>query len=63
MNQDSKAHCCEGIVRDRIGKVFIVLGQDLRQCLICEDVFTREEAREHYATRCEPPQQTDLRYR
>jgi hypothetical protein len=26
---------------DRIGKVFIVVCEDVRECLICEGVFTR----------------------
>lgn len=32
---------------DQTGKVFICVGQDLRQCLICEGVFTRRAASEH----------------
>jgi hypothetical protein len=50
------------VQRDRIGKVFLVVSTDglmLRRCLVCEVVFTRQEAREHYAARCEPSQQTD----
>jgi len=67
MTKDSKARCHEGSVRDQIGKVFVVIstqGVCLRQCLICEGVFTREAAREHFAARCQPSQQkTDLHYR
>jgi hypothetical protein len=67
MNKDRKGCCREGSVRDQIGKVFLVVSTDglmLRQCLICDGVFTREEAREHYTVRCGPSQQrTDLGYR
>jgi hypothetical protein len=50
------------VQRDKIGKIFLVISTQvvpLRQCLICEGVFTREEAREHFTVRCEPSQQTD----
>jgi hypothetical protein len=49
-----------GVQRDRIGKVFQAIsaqGASFRQCLVCEGVFTREAAREHYAVRCEPSQE------
>jgi hypothetical protein len=29
---------------DQIGKVFVVLAQDVRRCLICDGVFTRQGA-------------------
>jgi hypothetical protein len=32
---------------DRVGKVFIVAGQNVRQCLVCEAVLFREAAAEH----------------
>jgi hypothetical protein len=39
---------------DQIGKVFIALSRDLRQCLICEGVFTRRAASEHSTVLCMP---------
>ena len=36
-------------------KVFICLGQDLRKCLICERVFSRQESFEHSKFPCQPP--------
>ena len=33
---------------DQTGKVFIALGQDVRQCLVCEGLFTRRAAFEHF---------------
>jgi len=45
----------EGSTRtDRIGKVFAVVGQELRQCLICESVLTRRAASEHARIVCRP---------
>jgi hypothetical protein len=41
---------------DRIGKVFYVINHDLRQCLICDGVFSREAAAEHAGTVCLPSQ-------
>ena len=33
-----------GMVADeRVAKVFVVMGDDMRKCLICEQVFSREE--------------------
>jgi hypothetical protein len=37
-----------------IGKIFVALSQDMRQCLICEGVFTRRAASEHSAVPCMP---------
>ncbi len=41
---------------DRIGKVFYVINHDLRHCLICDGVFSRETAAEHAGTVCFPSQ-------
>jgi hypothetical protein len=45
------------VQRDQIGKVFLVVspqGMMMRQCLICEGVFTHKEAREHFRVACYP---------
>jgi hypothetical protein len=39
---------------DQIGKVFVVLSQDLRQCLICERLFARRASAEHAQVVCSP---------
>ena len=39
---------------DRIGKVFIVVDQDVRKCLICDGVFTRRASAEHANVACYP---------
>lgn len=39
---------------DRTGKVFVVLGQNNRKCLICEQVFTRNESGKHANVICCP---------
>jgi hypothetical protein len=37
-----------------VGKIFVALSQDMRQCLICDGVFTRHSASEHVAVACRP---------
>jgi len=39
---------------DKIGKVFRVLNEDLRLCLICDEVFTTQGAAEHAKRVCCP---------
>jgi hypothetical protein len=34
--------------------VFVALGQDMRQCLICDGVFTTQDAAAHAGTICRP---------
>ena len=38
-----------------IGKVFIALSQDMRQCLICDGVFTKQGSAAHADAVCHPP--------
>jgi hypothetical protein len=37
-----------------VGKIFVALSQDMRQCLICDRVFTTQGAADHSATPCYP---------
>lgn len=39
---------------DQIGKVFLVVGKDVRKCLVCDEVFTLKQAADHAATPCYP---------
>ena len=39
---------------DNVGKTFRVLDDNLRLCLICEEVFTRQGAAEHAKALCVP---------
>jgi len=39
---------------EMIGKVFVALSQDMRQCLICDAVFTTQGAAAHAGTVCDP---------
>jgi hypothetical protein len=39
---------------DQVGKVFIVVGQRVRKCLVCEQFFTRRTASEHASVPCMP---------
>ncbi len=44
----------DSIRADQIGKVFVALVQDMRRCLVCEQLFTRRAASEHAAVTCMP---------
>ena len=53
MTTDSKGKRDSTVLRDEvIGKVFVVIGQDRRRCLICDGVFTTQGAAEHAGTAC-----------
>jgi hypothetical protein len=39
---------------DKVGKIFCVLDNTMRLCLICDEVFTRQGAAEHATTQCHP---------
>ena len=39
---------------EQIGKVFRAVGRDLRQCLVCEQLFTRRAAAGHAEVDCYP---------
>jgi hypothetical protein len=39
---------------EAVGKIFAVLNQDMRQCLICERGFTRRASAEHAKVVCSP---------
>ena len=55
MTQDSKqTHHEVDAHPDLVGKVFKVVSQDMRKCLVCDQVFTRKAACEHADTVCYP---------
>jgi hypothetical protein len=55
MTADDKNERGEACARtDQVGKVFLVVGQRVRQCLVCEELFTRRAASEHAAAPCVP---------
>jgi hypothetical protein len=39
---------------DQIGKVFIAIGDNVRRCLICNRMFTRQNAAQHSFEICCP---------
>jgi len=49
---DQNSHGAAVTSTDQISKVFIVVSQDMRQCLICDCAFTRQAAAEHADTVC-----------
>jgi hypothetical protein len=53
MTVDHKTRRDTGSTRsDQIGKVFVVIGQDVRKCLVCEQLFTRRASAEHANVVC-----------
>ena len=46
---------------DQVGKVFVVVGQRVRKCLVCEQFFTRRSASEHATVPCMPEPNMKLR--
>jgi len=55
MAADDKNERGAGCARtDQVGKVFIVVGQRVRRCLVCEELFTRRTASEHMTVPCMP---------
>jgi len=39
---------------DLVGKVFKVVSEDMRKCLVCDQVFTRRDAAKHADMVCYP---------
>jgi hypothetical protein len=39
---------------DRIGKPFLLMAGNVRKCLVCEELFSREEALRHSRVVCYP---------
>lgn len=39
---------------EKVGKVFVVVSDNLRGCHICDQLFTREESYEHSMVTCYP---------
>ncbi len=39
---------------EKVAKVFIVVGEDKRKCLVCDQLFTREQSYEHSKVTCFP---------
>ena len=55
MTADEKTRRDTGSTRtDQVGKVFVVVGQRVRKCLVCEEFFTRQTDSEHAAVPCVP---------
>ena len=53
MTADEKTQRDAGSARtDQIGKAFVVVGQNVRKCLVCEQFFTRRASAEHAKVAC-----------
>jgi len=55
MTADEKTRRDTGSIRtDQVGKVLVVVGQRVRKCLVCEELFTRRASAEHSKVICYP---------
>jgi hypothetical protein len=63
MDEGSSANRSEWVGDDQVGKPFIVLltngdlppnPMNLRECIVCGGVFTRDGSRDHSDARCQP---------
>jgi len=55
MTADETTQRSTGSIRtDQSGKVFLVVSQDVRKCLVCEQFFTRRASAEHTMVACHP---------
>ena len=54
MTNDQSSRGAENTSTDRVGKVFVALGQGMRKCLICDGVFLRQGASAHANVVCVP---------
>jgi hypothetical protein len=50
----TKATSASSVRLDQTGKAFMVLCQGMRQCLVCDEIFTRQAAAAHAVTVCYP---------
>ena len=49
---DQNSHGAAVTNDELVGKMFVCLSRDMRQCLICDRAFTRQAAAEHADTVC-----------
>ena len=61
-NDNRKTRLATPVRDDQIGKPFLVLGQGIRKCLVCEQLFTRREAPGHATVACYPRRQGGQSY-
>ena len=56
MIQDATTGHLPAVANDeKVAKVFTVVAEDVRRCLICERLFSPRESFEHSRTICYPP--------
>jgi len=49
------------IADDRVGKPFLVMENGVRKCLVCQQLFSRQEAFRHSRVVCSPPEPEESR--
>jgi len=57
MSESQQTKVTAPVADDRIGKPFLVMAGNIRKCLVCEELFTREVAPRHNRVVCYPPEQ------
>ena len=56
MIQDHTVTQIGAVRRDEtVGKVFVVVREDTRRCLVCDQLFTRRGSFDHSQLTCYPP--------
>jgi len=46
---------------ESVGKVFLVTSVDTRKCLVCDQLFTREDSFQHSIVTCYPSTKGELK--
>jgi len=54
MSPESQVRPINNSADEGYSKVFIVVGEDTRKCLICGQLFTRQQSYEHSKVTCYP---------
>lgn len=55
---NSQTELAVSLQDDRIGKPFLVMAGGVRQCLVCQQLFSREEAPRHSRVGCYPSEES-----
>jgi len=54
MTTESQIRTPSRLADEGYSKVFIVVGDDTRRCLVCDQLFTRQQSYEHSKVTCYP---------
>lgn len=51
---DTQQNTASTATNDRYGKPFLVMAANLRKCIVCNELFTRQQAAGHSRVACYP---------